>query len=79
MQQLSSKKIQEVQQTDEASKMLSDLGKIGKATVGMVTNPLGTQSANTTPAPAAAGMPPARAQISPILVPNPSTRATFGQ
>lgn len=74
LQQLSSKKIQEVQQTDEASKMLSDLGKIGKATVGMVTDPMGTQSA-----PAAAGMPPARTQISPILVPNPTTRATFGQ
>jgi len=79
LQQLSSRKVREVQQTDEASKMLSDLGKIGGAAVGMVTNPMGTLSANTTPAPATAGMPPARPQISPILVPNPSTRATFGQ
>ena len=50
--------------------MIKSLGKIATDAKQMLSG----QSA-----PAAAGMPPARAQISPILVPNPTTRATFGQ
>jgi len=55
--------------------MINSLGKMAADAKQMLSG----QSANTQPAPATAGMPPARPQISPILVPNPSTRATFGQ
>ena len=52
--------------------MQSVLGKIGQGAVNTVTRPFTGQSPATPPA-------QARPQISPILVPNPSTRATFGQ
>jgi hypothetical protein len=55
--------------------MINSLGKMAADAKQMLSG----QSANTQPVPATAGLPPARPQISPILVPNPSTRATFGQ
>jgi hypothetical protein len=61
-----------------AEEMLSALGKVGQREVDTFTKPFMGQSPKTSPASATTAMPSQR-QISPILVPNPTTRATFGQ
>lgn len=74
MEALAQKRAQETMQNEGVNKMISDLGQIGRGAMQAVTSPLQALA----PAPQAPS-PAAAARANPILVPNPTTRATFGQ
>lgn len=59
--------------------MIQALDKMGADAKKMLTSPNGGQSSSAAPIPPVLGSPQPQRQISPILVPNPTTRATFGQ
>lgn len=74
MENLARKQAQEARQNEGVNQMISALDQIGQSAAQAVTSPLQTLSqAGQPPSPAAA------ARANPILVPNPTTRATFGQ
>ena len=73
MEALAQRQAQETMQNEQVNQMLSDLGQVGQQAMQTVTAPV--QALTQTPsAPSSA----AGSQVSPILVPNPTTRATFG-
>jgi hypothetical protein len=73
MEALAQRQAQETRQNEQVNQMLSDLGQVGQQAMQTVTAPV--QALTQTPsAPSSA----AGSQVSPILVPNPTTRATFG-
>jgi hypothetical protein len=76
MQALSEKRYEETRQSKGAQDMVDALGKIGQGAASAVTAPLTAASSSSAPGPMA---PPAARAANPILVPNPTTRATFGQ
>lgn len=74
MENLARQQAQEARQNEGVNQMISSLNQIGQTAAQAVTSPLQTLSqAGQPPSPAAA------ARANPILVPNPTTRATFGQ
>lgn len=74
MENLARRQAQEARQNEGVNQMISALDQIGQSAAQAVTSPLQTLSqAGQPPSPAAA------ARANPILVPNPMTRATFGQ
>ena len=74
MQNLARQRAQEARQNEGVNQMISALDQIGQSAAQAVTSPFQTLTqAGQSPAPAAA------ARANPILVPNPTTRATFGQ
>ncbi len=80
MQALAQQRAAETRQEAGVQKMLSDLGQVGQRASQALTSPMQAFSGSAPPAPPAA--PPAVAggapRVNPILVPNPTTRATFG-
>lgn len=79
MQALSRQRAQEARQNEGVNQMLGTLERIGQGAVQTVTSPF-NPPARTAPAPSAPPpSPSAAARANPILVPNPTTRATFGQ
>jgi hypothetical protein len=73
MEALAQRQVQEARQNEGVNQMLSDLGQVGQQAMQTVTSP--TQALTQTPR---APGPGAGAPVSSILVPNPTTRATFG-
>jgi hypothetical protein len=72
-QALAQRQSQETMQNEGVNQMLSDLGQVGQQAMQTVTSPI--QALTQTPQ---APGPGAGAPVSSILVPNPTTRATFG-
>lgn len=66
---------QRVRQDQGVNQMISDLGQVAQESARSLTAPFIAQASASAPAPAA----PQQREISPILVPNQVTRATFGQ
>ena len=73
MEALAQRQVQEARQNEGVNQMLSNLGQVGQQAVQTVTSPI--QALTQTPR---APGPGAGAPVSSILVPNPTTRATFG-
>jgi len=73
MQALAKRRAQEIGQDAGVNKMISDLGKVGQAAVNTVTAPFAPRPTAQPPGPAAASP----QNVSPILVPDPATRAIF--
>lgn len=73
MQALSKRRAQELGQDAGVNKMISDLGKVGQGAVNTVTAPFAPRPPAPPPSPAAT----ATQDVSPILVPDPATRAIF--
>jgi hypothetical protein len=72
MEALGQRRVQEARQDEGVNQMLSNLGQVGQQAVQTVTAPFAPRPPAPGPAPT-----PAR-EISPILVPNPATRAALG-
>ena len=77
MQALAKQRVAETRQEAGVQKMISDLGQVAQGAVQAVTSPMQALSQRGAPAapPAVAGGAP---RVNSILVPNPTTRATFG-
>lgn len=77
---LAQKQAQQARQSEGVNQMLGTLDRIGQGAAQAVTSPVQTL-AQTLQAPSAPQTPSpvASARANPILVPNPTTRATFGQ
>lgn len=73
MQALAKRRAQEIGQDAGVNKMISDLGKIGQGAVNTVTAPFAPRPPAQPSGPAAT----APQNVSPILVPDPATRAIF--
>lgn len=79
LQNLARKQAQDARQNEGVNQMLGTLERIGQGAVQTVTSPFSPPS-RAAPAPSAPPpSPSAAARANPILVPNPTTRATFGQ
>ena len=76
MQALAEKRYEETRQSKGARDMLGALEKIGQGAAASVTQPMTSAMGAAAPGPTA---PLAARAANPILVPNPATRATFGQ
>ena len=73
-QALAQRQSQEARQNEDVNQMLTGLNQLGQTATQAVTSPVQTLAQTLQPP-----SPVASARANPILVPNPTTRATFGQ
>ena len=73
-QALAQRRSQEARQNEGVNQMLTGLNQLGQTATQAVTSPVQTLAQTLQPP-----SPVASARANPILVPNPTTRATFGQ
>ena len=73
-QALAQRQSQEARQNEGVNQMLTGLNQLGQTATQAVTSPIQTLAQTLQPP-----SPVASARANPILVPNPTTRATFGQ
>ena len=73
-QALAQRRSQEARQNEGVNQMLTGLNQLGQTATQAVTSPIQTLAQTLQPP-----SPVASARANPILVPNPTTRATFGQ